>query len=41
MDANKRLRYDKISEELTKLVGGRENIQGALRHTAEDCFKGQ
>ena len=28
MDANKRLRYDKISEELTKLVGGRENIQG-------------
>ena len=28
MDANKRLRYDKISEELTKLVGGRENIHG-------------
>lgn len=28
MDASKRQRYDKISEELTKLVGGRENIQG-------------
>lgn len=28
MDANKRQRYDKISEELTRLVGGRENIQG-------------
>ena len=28
MDAAKRQRYDKISEELTRLVGGRENIQG-------------
>ena len=28
MDASKRQRYDKISEELTNLVGGRENIQG-------------
>lgn len=28
MDANKRQRYEKISIELTKLVGGRENIQG-------------
>ena len=28
MDANKRQRYDKISEELTSLVGRRENIQG-------------
>lgn len=28
MDANKRQRYEKISVELTKLVGGRENIQG-------------
>ena len=28
MDANKRQRYEKISIELTKLVGGKENIQG-------------
>ena len=28
MDADKRQRYEKISTELTKLVGGRENIQG-------------
>ncbi len=28
MDAAKRQRYDKISEELTELVGGRDNIQG-------------
>lgn len=28
MDANKRQRYEKISIELTRLVGGRENIQG-------------
>lgn len=28
MDANKRQRYEKISVELTRLVGGRENIQG-------------
>lgn len=28
MDANKRQRYEKISTELTKLVGGRDNIQG-------------
>lgn len=28
MDANKRQRYEKISIELTKLVGGRDNIQG-------------
>lgn len=28
MDANKRQRYEKISIELTGLVGGRENIQG-------------
>lgn len=28
MDANKRERYEKISIELTKLVGGKENIQG-------------
>ncbi len=28
MDANKRLRYDKISEELTKLVGGRKIFKG-------------
>lgn len=28
MDVNKRQRYEKISIELTKLVGGRENIQG-------------
>lgn len=28
MDANKRRRYEKISIELTKLVGGKENIQG-------------
>ncbi|MDE7333569.1 MAG: glucose PTS transporter subunit IIA [Lachnospiraceae bacterium] len=28
MDAKKRQRYEKISIELTKLVGGRENIQG-------------
>ena len=33
MDANKRLRYDKISEELTKLVCGRENIQGVAKTT--------
>ncbi len=28
MDANKRQRYEKISIELTKLVGGKDNIQG-------------
>ena len=28
MDANKRQRYEKISIELTRLVGGKENIQG-------------
>lgn len=28
MDADKRQRYERISTELTKLVGGRENIQG-------------
>lgn len=28
MDANKRQRYEKISVELTRLVGGKENIQG-------------
>ncbi len=28
MDANKRQRYEKISIELTRLAGGRENIQG-------------
>lgn len=28
MDASKRQRYEKISIELTKLVGGKENIQG-------------
>ena len=28
MDANKRQRYEKIAIELTKLVGGKENIQG-------------
>lgn len=28
MDANKRARYEKISIELTRLVGGKENIQG-------------
>ena len=28
MDANKRQRYEKIAVELTKLVGGKENIQG-------------
>ena len=28
MDANKRQRYEAISAELTRLVGGRENIQG-------------
>lgn len=28
MDANKRERYEKISIELTRLVGGKENIQG-------------
>ncbi|MCI9297847.1 MAG: PTS transporter subunit EIIC [Lachnospiraceae bacterium] len=28
MDANKRQRYEKISAELTRLSGGRENIQG-------------
>ena len=28
MDANKRKRYEKISIELTKLVGGKDNIQG-------------
>lgn len=28
MDANKRQKYEKISIELTRLVGGRENIQG-------------
>lgn len=28
MDANKRQRYEKISIELTKLAGGKENIQG-------------
>lgn len=28
MDANKRERYEKISIQLTKLMGGRENIQG-------------
>lgn len=28
MDAKKRERYEKISIELTKLVGGKENIQG-------------
>ncbi len=28
MDANKRQRYEKISIELTKLVGGKENVQG-------------
>ena len=28
MDANKRQRYEKISIELSRLVGGRENIQG-------------
>lgn len=28
MDANKRQRYEKISIELTELVGGKENIQG-------------
>lgn len=33
MDENKRQRYEKISVELTKLVGGRENIQG-IAHCA-------
>ena len=28
MDANKRQRYEKISAELTRLSGGKENIQG-------------
>ncbi len=28
MDANKRQRYEKISMELTRLVGGKDNIQG-------------
>ena len=28
MDANKRQRYEKISIELTRLVGGKDNIQG-------------
>ena len=28
MDANKRQRYEKISLELTRLVGGKETIQG-------------
>ena len=28
MDASKRQRYEKISTELTRLVGGRTNIQG-------------
>ena len=28
MDADKRQRYEKISMELTRLAGGRENIQG-------------
>src|SRR5699024_6854232 len=28
MDAGKRERYEHISEELTKLVGGKDNIQG-------------
>lgn len=30
MDAKKRERYEKISIELTKLVGGKENIQGVV-----------
>ena len=33
MDEKKRQRYEKISLELTKLVGGRENIQG-IAHCA-------
>ena len=33
MDEKKRQRYEKISLELTKLVGGRENIQG-IAHSA-------
>ncbi len=33
MDANKRQRYEKIAEELTRLAGGRENLQG-IAHCA-------
>lgn len=43
MDANKRRRYEKISIELTKLVGGKENIQGggSLCDKASNRFKRQ
>ncbi len=30
MDANKRQRYEKISIELTGLVGGKDNIQAGV-----------
>ena len=33
MDANKRQRYEKIAEELTRLAGGRDNLQG-IAHCA-------
>ena len=33
MDASKRQRYEKIAEELTRLAGGRENLQG-IAHCA-------